>query len=120
VRWLDTDASGRIHYSGVFRWVEIAETELFRKLDLMDGRERYPKRALKAEYLQPVAFDDVIDLELTVDRVGRSSLTMSWEARRAGQLVARGVYTSVYVDESGRPHPLPDVVRARACAASSG
>jgi acyl-CoA thioester hydrolase len=113
VRWVDTDASGRIHYTAAFRWVELVETELFRRHQLMDGRDRYPRRHVEAEYLQPISFDDELELELTVEKIGTSSISFSWIARRADETVARGTQTVVHVSENGRPAPLPDAVRQR-------
>jgi acyl-CoA thioester hydrolase len=113
VLWVDTDPSARIHYTAAFRWVELAETELFREHGLMADRDRYPRRNIEAEFLGPIEFDDELDIELTVDRIGRSSLTFKWVARKAGEPVARGSQTIVYIDATGRPAALPDVVRQR-------
>ena len=112
VRWIDTDASGRIHFTAVFRWVEAAEIELFRELGLMDDRDRYPRRRVAAEYLLPINFDDEIVLNLQLDAAGRTSLSFTWEASRDDKLVARGDYTIVYVDEEGRPCPVRDELRS--------
>jgi acyl-CoA thioester hydrolase len=37
VAWVDTDASGRIHFTAFFRWAELAETALRHELGLMQG-----------------------------------------------------------------------------------
>lgn len=113
VLWVDTDASGRIHYTAAFRWVEVAETELFREHGLMADRDRYPRRNIEAEFLGPIEFDDELEIELTVDQIGRSSLTFKWFARKADETVARGSQTIVYIDAAGRPAALPETVRER-------
>lgn len=116
VRWIDTDASGRIHFTAAFRWVEIAEIEFFRERGLMDERERYPRRSVEAEFLRPLRFDDAIELELVLAHVGRSSLRFDWTGRLDGELALRGTQTIVYVGEDGRPASLPDDVRRRLTA----
>ena len=42
VAWVDTDAGGRIHFTAVFRWAELAETALRRELGLMQGERPEP------------------------------------------------------------------------------
>jgi acyl-CoA thioester hydrolase len=113
VPWVDTDASGRIHYTAAFRWVELAEIELFRDHNLMADRNRYPRRNVEAEFLGPIEFDDELDIELSVDRIGRSSLTFKWSARKVDEVVARGSQTIVYVDGAGQSTALPEAVRQR-------
>jgi acyl-CoA thioester hydrolase len=113
VRWIDTDASSRIHFTAVFRWVEVTEIELFRDLGLMDDRDRYPRRHVEAEFLVPMRFDDEIELELSPGRIGRTSLELVWEARHAGEVAARGSQTIVHVDADGKPAPLPEPLRTR-------
>ena len=45
IRWIDTDAGGRIHFTVAFRWAEVAETGLYRKLGLLSDRKGdYPRR----------------------------------------------------------------------------
>jgi acyl-CoA thioester hydrolase len=116
VRWIDTDTSGRIHFTAAFRWLEIAEIEFFREHGLMDERERYPRRNVEAEYLRPLRFDDAIELELVLAHVGRSSLRFEWTGRLDGEVALRGTQTIVYVGDDGRPASLPDNVRQRLAA----
>ena len=59
VAWVDTDASGRIHWSSAFRWAELAEHRLLAGL----GRSRdeaggYPRRAAEVTYHRALEFDD--------------------------------------------------------------
>jgi acyl-CoA thioester hydrolase len=114
VAWIDTDAGGRIHFTAAFRWAEAAETALMRSLGLLDVWGDYPRRAVEAEYLAVLRFEDEFEVELTVEKVGTSSITYGWEIRRPdGELCIRGRHTAVHVDADGRPAPLsPDAHRA--------
>jgi acyl-CoA thioester hydrolase len=115
VAWVDTDAGGRIHFTAAFRWAEAAETALLRSLGLLDDWGDYPRRAVEAEYLAVLRFEDEFELELGAERVGTSSITYGWEVRRAGEVCVRGRHTIVHVDADGRPAPLsPEVSRALA------
>jgi len=78
---------------------------------LLDEWADYPRRAVEAEYLAVLRFDDEFELELVVDRVGTSSITYAWEISRGDELCIRGRHTAVHVDSGGRPAPLPPRVR---------
>lgn len=108
---MDTDAGGRIHFTAAFRWAEAAETALGRELGLLHDWPDLPRRAVEAEYLQVLRFEDEIEVELRAERVGRTSITYAWEIRRDGQLCVRGRHTAVHVGPEGRPAPVPDEVR---------
>jgi YbgC/YbaW family acyl-CoA thioester hydrolase len=116
VAWIDTDAGSRIHFTAAFRWAEAAETGLMRSLGLLDVWGDYPRRAVEAEYLAVLRFEDEFEVELTVDKVGTSSITYKWEIRRLdGEVCIRGRHTAVHVDADGRPAPLsPEARRALA------
>ena len=114
VTWIDTDASGRIHYSAVFRWAEKAEIELHRTLGLIDsGWRETPRKRVEATYEKPLRFDDEIETTLRVVRVGRTSIEFAWEVRHEGEVAVAGAHVTVHVGADGRPEPLPDDYRAR-------
>jgi acyl-CoA thioester hydrolase len=117
VAWVDTDAGGRIHFTAAFRWAEAAETALGRSLGLLENWGDLPRRAVEAEYLEVLRFEDEIEVELTPERVGRTSVTYAWEIRRAGEVCVRGRHTAVHVDADGQPAPLTETMR-RALASS--
>jgi acyl-CoA thioester hydrolase len=106
VAWIDTDAGGRIHFTAAFRWAEAAETALLRSLGLLVEWADYPRRAVEAEYLAVLRFEDEFELELAAERVGTSSITYGWVIRRDGDVCIRGRHTVVHVDADGRPAPL--------------
>lgn len=112
VAWVDTDAGGRIHFTAPFRWAEAAETALKRSLGLLDDWADYPRRAVEAEYLAVLRFEDEFEIEITVENVGTSSITYGWEIRRDGEVCIRGRHTVVHVDADGRPAPLSQEARS--------
>jgi acyl-CoA thioesterase FadM len=83
-----------------------------RSLGLMDNWADYPRRAVEAEYLSVLRFEDEFEVELAVERVGTSSITYAWEIRRGDELCIRGRHTAVHVDADGRPAPLSPQLRA--------
>jgi acyl-CoA thioester hydrolase len=113
VAWVDTDAGGRIHFTAAFRWAEVAETALLRSLGVLDDWANYPRRAVEAEYVAVLRFEDEFEIELSPDRVGTSSITYGWEIRRDGEVCIRGRHTAVHVDADGRSAPLRPEVRQK-------
>jgi YbgC/YbaW family acyl-CoA thioester hydrolase len=112
VGWIDTDASGRIHFSVAFRWAETAETNLYRALGLLDGRSGdYPRRHVEADYVRVLRFDDEVELRIRVASVGRTSITFVWEGTHDGEVAISGGHTIVRVDDQGRPTPVDDRTR---------
>jgi len=112
VAWADTDAGGRIHWTAVFRWAELAEHALLRRL----GRERseagpYPRRSTGAVYHRALEFDDEIEVQLGVAASGRTSVTFSWQITRGGELCVEGHHTVVHVGADGRAAPWPGHLR---------
>jgi len=111
VDWVDTDAGGRIHFTNAFRWAEFAETGLGRELGILDEWPNLPRRAVEAEYLSVLVFEDEIEVDLAPEHVGTSSITYVWEIRRDGEVCIRGRHTAVHVDADGRPAPLTPQMR---------
>ena len=112
VAWVDTDAGGRIHFSNAFRWAELAETALVRDALSLNEWANFPRKHVHAEFLKVLRFDDEIEVRLTVERLGRTSITYAWTISKDGEAHVVGGHTVVHVDREGKPAPLPDEVRA--------
>ena len=108
VAWVDTDAGGRIHFTAAFRWAEMAEVGLRRKLGLVDGWGDYPRRRVEAEFLRVLVFEDEIEVRIRPEQLGRTSITWAFEITREGELCVRGTLIVVHVDAEGRPAPLTE------------
>jgi acyl-CoA thioesterase FadM len=119
VAWVDTDASGRIHYTAAFRWAEATEAALFRRLGVLDEYGRYPRRRVEAGFTRMLAFEDQVQVRLRVERVGTTSVTLSWLIESGQEVAVEGSHTLVFVGEDGRSRPLRDDVRAALVGAVS-
>lgn len=73
-----------------------------------------PARALSIEFLQPMAWDDAIDIEVSVEKIGEHSFTLLVSAfNAAGANTFRAAITQVAISpETRRPVPLPLELRA--------
>jgi acyl-CoA thioester hydrolase len=113
IRFVDTDASTRIHYSSIFRHLEAAEHEFFRAIGRPYAERKetdltYPRVRVECDYQSPLHYDDAYDVEVTVARVGTTSYTMAFRMTTAGKTAAQAKITVVCVDqETGRPRGLP-------------
>src|SRR5581483_9300621 len=120
VRYADTDASGRIHYTAMLRHFEAAEIELMRFLGLgltyvdQDTRGmQFPRGRVDCTYTAPVHFEDLLRIAVAVDRVGTSSYTLIFDATVNEIAVAQGHVVVVCVDMStNRSRPLPEALSA--------
>ena len=79
VAWVDTDAGGRIHFTAAFRWAEMAETGIRRKLGLLEEWGSYPRRRVEAEFLKVLVFEDEIEVRIRPERIGETSITWGFE-----------------------------------------
>ena len=112
VAWVDTDAGGRIHFTAAFRWAEMAETGIRRRLGLIEEWGSYPRRRVEAEFLQVLVFEDEIEVRIRPERLGGTSITWAFEITRDGEVCVRGTLVVVHVDADGRPTPLSAKERA--------
>ena len=62
-------------------------------------------------------FDDLIDVEMTIARLGATSMTSEFAERRNGELLVTGRIVHVFVDPATMTKkPIPDDVRAKLAA----
>ena len=114
VRWVDTDKSGRIHFSAAFRYFEVAEFELLRALGVAHGtlgEVGFPRVHVSATYKKALTVEDLIEVRVRPSRVGTSSVTYRHEVFHQGELAIEGEVTAVAVGPDGKSRPLPDALR---------
>jgi YbgC/YbaW family acyl-CoA thioester hydrolase len=102
VEFADTDMAGIVHFSNFFRYMESAEVEYLRSLGLSVSfrtatgeRFGFPRRAASCDYQRPALFQDVLEITVTVQNVGRKSVTYQFDFAKDGQPIARGQITAV-------------------------
>ncbi len=114
VAFVDTDASGRIHFTAMFRYFEAAELEFLRSLGFCyrDAPDiGFPRVKVECEYRAAIGFDDELDITVKVKRVGTSSYTLAFTTWKGDVASANGSIVVVCVGRPGRAQPLPDVLR---------
>jgi len=101
VEFSDTDMAGIMHFAAFFRYMEAAEHELLRSLGLgvyseIDGAViTFPRVAAKCDYHSPARCEQLLDIDVTVLRVGTKSVSYGFQLTHEGRKVASGELTSV-------------------------
>lgn len=125
VAFVDVDSSQRIHFTAMFRYMEVAEHELMRAIGMPYIEHMtdfaYPRVHLSCDLRAAAVYDDMLDVEARVERVGSSSWTVAFTARRIhparddlvdAVLIAEGRMTIVTMDPATeRAVPLPEPLR---------
>lgn len=115
IRFADTDAAGVAHFSRLLPIVEEAVHDFFHKrgIAILDAANAWPVVSIRADYSSACRFGDEISLALCIDRIGKSSLAFSFEARDpSGSTCFAGAITLCHVNPSQHaPTPIPEKTR---------
>jgi YbgC/YbaW family acyl-CoA thioester hydrolase len=102
VEFNDTDMAGIAHFTAFFRWMEEAETAFLRSLGMTvlgawkGEKVSLPRVAASCDFSRPVRFGDELTVRVTVEKLGRTSLTYAFDFSCRGEAVARGHITAVF------------------------
>jgi acyl-CoA thioester hydrolase len=119
VGFSDTDAQGIVYYGRYLPYFDLARVEYHRNLGLLgmdigaEGEE-FVMRACTIEYLAPAVFDDVIEVDVRMARIGRTSATWEFAAHRQRDdvLLVTATQTLVLVDlDERKAVTIPDSYR---------
>ena len=120
----DTDAGGIVFYANYLKFFERARTEWLRAsgvnqqvLAENDGAIFVVKNA-NIDYHAPAKLDDVLDLTLSIEKLGRASVQFTQQAWLGDLLLASASVKVGCVDATSlRPRPLPPETAAKMRAA---
>src|SRR5262249_13127236 len=123
VEFHETDMAGIVHFSNFFRFMECAEVEFLRARGLSvalpwEGESiGFPRVSATCDYVKAASFEEVLDVTVTIERIGEKSVTYAFEFSRGGETLARGKVTSVCCRIAAGHHldsiPIPASYRAR-------
>jgi acyl-CoA thioester hydrolase len=119
VQWVDTDASGRIHYTAALRYFEVAEHALMRSIfgevGAGPGNRGFmmPRVHVEADYRSALRYPDEFDCTAQVASIGRTSVTYGYRAVCLdGEVCLEGKIVCVAVAADGVAMELPDDFRS--------
>lgn len=115
IRWEDIDLAGIARYSAYTRFLDIAETDLYRSLGTPLSRlhAQYkvwlPRKVMHIDYLSPARLDDHVIIVAYFSAIGRTSVTMHVDLLRDDRktLIAAAHLVLVCVDVSLAKIALP-------------
>ena len=123
VAFSDTDAQGVVYYGRYLPYFDLARTEFHRHLGRgFFGTTDLAMRATSVEYHAGARFDDMLEVFVRVERIGRTSITYDHAAYRVSDddediLMATAKATLVCIDLAERKAvPVPDAFRERLAA----
>ena len=102
VEFCETDMAGIVHFSNFYKWMEQAEHEFFRSLELTivntqsDGTTvGWPRVSAGCRFESPAKYEDEITVTLSVQRIGVKSLTYDVRFSIGDRVVANGTMKTV-------------------------
>jgi acyl-CoA thioester hydrolase len=113
-RWLDNDVYGHVNNVYYYSFFDTAVNALLVEAGLLDPAKSSIVGVVvesNCSYFQSLAFPDPIDVGVTVEALGRSSVRYLLAVFKAGAetAAAQGRFTHVYVERaSQKPVPIPD------------
>jgi len=103
VRWADVDLAGIMRYDAYLRLVDVAETDFFRAIGAPIGAmaERLgvwlPRKTMRLDFHAPARLDDALRLDVSIPRVGRTSVVFRVDVVSAGDGAPRATIELVLV-----------------------
>lgn len=124
VYYEDTDAGGIVFYANYLKFFERARTEWLRAVGVSqqelasDEGAIFVVRSAAVDYHAPARLDDVLKLTLSIEKLGRASVSFSQQAWCGDTLLASATVKVGCVDAATlRPRPVPDTTAAKMRAA---
>lgn len=116
VRYNECDAQGVVFNSNYLMFFDVTITELWREafgsydkaleehgVDLVVGEAN-------VRYFGPARFDDELDIDLTVEKLGTTSMTTRYDVLHDSDHIAQGRLRHVFV-ANGAKREIPDAMR---------
>ena len=130
VEFSETDAAGIVHFSSFFLYMEQAEHALFRHCGWTIFPCRcagappdslvvsWPRVHCSCDYKAPAFFEDQLNVDLSIERLGNTSITYRHVIRRDSTILAIGRVTTVCSRIDSQTHqmtacPIPEHIRDR-------
>ena len=120
VEFSETDMAGIVHFSNFYRWMENAEHEFFRSLDLsvhmvIDGQDiGWPRLDTSCTFKRPLKFEEITTINIFIEAISPKTVTYRFEFTKEENgerlRVAKGRMTTVcvtFAPPSGKLSAIP-------------
>jgi acyl-CoA thioester hydrolase len=118
VRYQECDPQGVVYFARYPEYYDLAITELWRDTmggyqGMVDSGADMVVAEMSIRYLGSARFDELIDVDVTVDRLGETSMLSSYAISRADEKLVEGTFRHVFIDPATKTkRPIPDEIRS--------
>jgi acyl-CoA thioester hydrolase len=103
VRYHECDAQGIVFNAHHFAYFDITLTELWREAfgsydAMVEAGSDVVVRHAQATFDASPRFDDLLDIEMTIEELGNTSMVSRFDEKRDGELLVMGRMVHVFVD----------------------
>lgn len=120
VRWEDIDLAGIARYGSYTRFLDVAETDLYRSLGKplsvlhAEYKVWLPRKVMHIDYFLPARLDDELTIAAYFSNVGRTSVTLNIDLLRADRktLIGAAYLVLVCVNTAMEKTALPQAFKS--------
>jgi Predicted thioesterase len=120
VRWEDIDLAGIARYGSYTRFLDVAETDLYRSLGKplsvlhAEYKVWLPRKVMHIDYFLPARLDDELTIAAYFSNVGRTSVTLNIDLLRADRktLIGAAYLVLVCVNTAMEKTALPPAFKS--------
>lgn len=108
VQYYETDKMGITHHSNYIRFMEEARADFLEQIGYSYFRMENeglisPTVSINAEYKKPTTFNDIIEIEVQIEKVTPVRSFWSYKMTVNGEVVCLGSSSHCFIDKNGRP-----------------
>jgi acyl-CoA thioester hydrolase len=116
VRAHQTDLNAALYHGAYFDMFDDARIETFRRLGYTYERMRRGGwtaviRSIECQFYLPARMDDLLDITVGVPRLSTARMTIRYECKRDGDLLALAHAVFAFVDDRGKAIRVPPDLR---------
>lgn len=118
VRFQECDPQGVVYFARYPEYYDLTITELWREAfgsyqAMVDAGTDLVVAEQSIRYRAPALFDELIDVDVTIDRLGDTSMLSSYRISRDGELLAEGSFRHVFIEVATKAKKtIPEDIRA--------
>jgi acyl-CoA thioester hydrolase len=113
----DTDQAGIVYYANYLRFFEASRGAFLRErgrsyLEIEAAGMTMPVIEAHVKYLRPARYEDLLVVEVRLEKVRGASLRFEYDVKRDGEVIAQGFTEHACIGRDGRPRRFPAELRA--------
>lgn len=117
VRFQECDPQGVVYFARYPEYYDLTITELWRTAfgsygAMVDSGTDMVVAEQRVRYLAPAVFDDLVAVEVSIDRLGDTSMLSSYTVTRDGELLVEGDFRHVFIEVATKAKKtIPEEIR---------